>query len=116
MTSTPDLPLWAALLVSFFVVAGALIALIGSLGLLRLKSFYARVHAPTLGATLGTGSILVGSAICFSVLQSRFLVHEILIATFITLTTPVTLMLLARAALYRDRVEGKPSVPKGHDE
>jgi len=46
MTNTPDLPLWAALLVSFFVVTGALIALVGSLGLLRLKSFYARVHAP----------------------------------------------------------------------
>lgn len=116
MTNTPDLPLWAALLVSFFVLTGAAITLIGSLGLLRLCSFYARVHAPTLGATLGTGCILVGSMICFSVLQSRLLVHEILIAVFITLTTPVTLMLLARAALYRDRVEGKPSVPKGHSE
>ncbi|MFG1357362.1 monovalent cation/H(+) antiporter subunit G [Xanthobacter pseudotagetidis] len=111
MTAAPDLPAWAALLVAFLVVAGAAITLIGSAGLWRLDSFYARVHAPTLGATLGTGGILVGSIVCFSVLESRFVLHEILIAVFITVTTPITLMLLSRAALYRDRVEENPEVP-----
>jgi multicomponent K+:H+ antiporter subunit G len=38
-------------------------------------------------------------------------VHEILIAVFVTLTTPVTLMLVVRAALYRDRAEGSTDVP-----
>lgn len=112
MSQAPDLPLWAALLVSFFLIAGALITLIGSIGLWRLPDFYARLHAPSLGATLGTGSILVGSMICFSVLQSRPLVHEVLIALFVTITTPVTLMLLASASLYRDRAEGDDSAPR----
>ncbi|EHJ58348.1 monovalent cation/proton antiporter, MnhG/PhaG subunit [Novosphingobium pentaromativorans US6-1] len=40
------------------------------------------------------------------------MVHEILIGIFVTLTTPVTLMLLARAALYRDRRAGETDVPK----
>jgi multicomponent K+:H+ antiporter subunit G len=40
------------------------------------------------------------------------MVHEILIAIFVTLTTPITLMLLARAALYRDRSEGSTIVPE----
>lgn len=111
MSTAPLLPLWAAILVGALVVAGAAIALIGSIGLLRLNNFYARVHAPTLGATLGVGGILVGSMLCFSVLQSRPLVHEVLVAIFVTVTTPVTLMLLARAALHRDRVEGSPDVP-----
>ena len=31
------------------------------------------------------------------------MLHEVLIGFFVTVTTPVTLMLLARAALYRDR-------------
>src|SRR5690606_6926346 len=75
--TVPDLPLWAAILTAIFLVSGALITLIGSLGLLRLSSFYERVQAPTLGTTLGTGSILVASMICFSVLQSRPVVHEI---------------------------------------
>ncbi|MCB4769351.1 monovalent cation/H(+) antiporter subunit G [Ancylobacter sp. Lp-2] len=112
MSSAPLLPLWAAILVGALVVLGAAIALIGSIGLLRLNSFYARVHAPTLGATLGVGGILIGSMVCFSVLQSRPLIHEVLIALFVTITTPVTLMLLARAALHRDRVEGSSDVPQ----
>ncbi len=33
------------------------------------------------------------------------MLHEVLIAVFLTVTTPVTLMLLGRAALYRDRSE-----------
>lgn len=112
MTQAPDLPLWAALLTAFFLLCGAVVTLIGSLGLLRLGSFYDRVHAPTLGTTLGAGGILLASIVCFSALQSRPVVHEILIAAFVTLTTPVTLMLLARAALYRDRIEGREEVPR----
>lgn len=111
MSGPPDLPLWAALLVSFFVLLGALIALTGSIGLVRLNTFYARVHAPTLGATLGTGCTLIGSMICFTVLEGRPVIHEVLIGLFVTITTPVTLMLLARAALHRDRAEGSDEVP-----
>ena len=111
MSAASDLPAWVALLVSFCVLVGAGITLIGSLGLLRLGNFYARVHAPTLGTTLGIGSILAGSVIFFSVMETRLVIHEILIAVFVTLTTPVTLMLLVRAALYRDRTEGSTEVP-----
>lgn len=111
MMNAPDLPAWAALAVSGFVVAGALITFIGSVGLWRLDSLYARMHAPTLGATLGTGFVLIASMICFSVLDGRPVLHEVLIAVFLTITTPVTLMLLARAALHRDRVEANPEVP-----
>jgi multicomponent K+:H+ antiporter subunit G len=105
MADMGELPGWVALLTALLVLVGAGLTLTGALGLLRLKSFYERVHAPTLGATLGTGSILVASMIYFSVLQSRPVLHEILIAIFVTVTTPVTLMLLVRAALYRDRLE-----------
>ena len=112
MIQAPDLPLWAAFLVGLLVFLGAVITLTGAIGLVRLSSFYERVHAPTLGATLGTGSILVASMLCFSVLQSRLVIHEILIAVFLTITTPVTLILLARAAIYRDRTEGSKAVPR----
>ena len=111
MIQAPDLPAWAALLVALLILIGAGIALIGSIGLLRLNSFYQRMHAPTLGTTLGTGFIALASMICFSVLQSRPLVHELLIVGFVTVSTPITLMLLARAALYRDRPEGELEAP-----
>lgn len=101
MMDGANLPDWAALLVAFFVLLGAALTFVGSLGLLRLRDFYQRVHAPTLGTTLGTGCILIGSMICFSVLESRLVLHEILIGLFVTVTTPVTLMLLVRATLHR---------------
>ena len=111
MTHAADLPAWAALATSFLVLLGAGFTLVGAIGLVRLKSFYERMHAPALGATWGAGGILLGSILFFSVLQSRLVLHEVLIAVFLTVTTPVTLMLLARAALYRDRSEGSLDVP-----
>lgn len=111
MTHLESLPAWAALLTAFFVLLGASLTLIGAIGTLRFRSFFDRIHAPTLGTSWGTGAILVASMIFFSVLQSRPVLHEILIGFFVTVTTPVTLMLLARAALYRDRTEGKDDVP-----
>lgn len=102
MSFAAALPPWAALIVAALLVLGAALAFIGSLGLLRLKSFYDRVHAPTLGTTLGAGSILLGSMLFFSLLGTRFVLHEILIAVFVTATTPITLVLLVRAARFRD--------------
>ena len=102
MSDVPELPAWAALATAFSVLGGAGLTLIGCLGLLRLDNFYRRVHAPTLGTTLGAGGILIGSMICFSVLETRPVLHEILIALFVTVTTPVTLILLIRATLNRD--------------
>ena len=107
MSQFADIPLWAALLVAFFLVLGSTLTLLGAIGLLRFESFYQRVHAPTLGTTWGIGGILIASMIFFSVAESRPVLHEILIALFVTVTTPVTLMLLARAALYRDRMESE---------
>ena len=102
----PDLPFWAALPVALLLLLGAGLALVGSIGLLRLRNFYERVHAPTLGTTLGIGSVLLASILTFSVLQTRPVLHEVLITAFVVMTTPITLMLLTRAALYRDQREG----------
>jgi multicomponent K+:H+ antiporter subunit G len=111
MSQFADIPLWVALLVAFFLVLGSTVTLLGAIGLVRFESFYERVHAPTLGTTWGAGGILIASMIFFSVVQSRPVLHEILIALFVTVTTPVTLMLLARAAFYRDKTEGNAVIP-----
>lgn len=107
MTGTADLPAWAAWATAIFLLLGAGITLTGAIGLLRLRNFYERVHSPTLGTSLGTGGILAASVIYFSVLESRPVVHEILIGIFVLVTTPVTLMLLVQAARQRDRFESQ---------
>ena len=111
MSHLTDLPVWAAIIVCGLTVLGALVALIGSVGLLRFTSFYERLHAPTLATSGGVLMICTASIVCFAVLQSRWVFHEILIIVFVVVTTPVTLMLLGQAALYRDRVEEKRGVP-----
>lgn len=111
MTSNADIPLWAAIAVAFFLLLGSALALLGTYGFIRLQNFYERLHAPTLGTSWGTGAIVIASIIYFTVTGERLAVHELLIGLFITLTTPVTLMLLARAALHRDRAERNPNVP-----
>src|SRR3546814_13378854 len=72
-----------------------------------MGNFYERIHPPTLGTTWGTMCILIASMISFSTLHTRPMIHEILIAIFVTLTTPITLMLLARAARSEERRVGK---------
>lgn len=106
-----DLPLWFSILVSVCVLLGALLTMVGCLGLVRLRTFYLRIHAPTMGTSMGGGLILLASALYFSVTQGRLVLHEIAIFVFISVTTPVTLMLLARASLFRDRVEGSKDIP-----
>ena len=102
MNHLDALPPWAAIVVAVLMLTGAAFACIGSIGLLRLKNFYQRVHAPTLGTTLGTFCMLAASITCFTVAHGRPIFNEILIGVFLTLTTPITLMLLVRTARHRD--------------
>ena len=111
MNATAELPLGWALVVAVLVVAGAVFALVGAIGLARFQSFYQRVHAPTLGSSLGMLLILASSILYFSVSRGQLVLHEVLIAVFLTLTTPISLMLVVRAALARDRMAGNRDVP-----
>lgn len=106
-----DIPDWLAVVISILALLGAGLTLLGCLGLARFETFYERIHAPTLGTSFGAIGILLASALYFSVSGQRVAIHEVLILIFVSLTTPVTLMLLARAALYRDRAERNDSVP-----
>ena len=85
------------------VLLGALLAFSGSFGLVRLKTFYERVHPPTMGTTLGAWLVLAGSMLHFGVVEARPVFHEIAIGLFLLFTAPVTYMLLGRAALLRDK-------------
>ncbi len=104
-------PVWLAWAIVIPVVAGAALSCLGATGLVRLRSFYDRVHAPTLGASLGALLIVIGSIAFHYVVDGRLILRDLLLVVFITLTTPVTLILLARAAVYRDRVEGHADAP-----
>jgi multicomponent K+:H+ antiporter subunit G len=97
------LPAWAAIPAALLLIAGGLFALLGAVGMLRLPDFYARMHPPTMGTTLGAGSVLLASMLVSSALSHRAVVHEILITVFMTISAPVSAMLLMRAAVSRTK-------------
>jgi multicomponent K+:H+ antiporter subunit G len=105
------LPLWAETLTALFAVLGAAFAAIGSFGLVRLPSFFSRIHAPTLGATLGVWCVTLATIVYFSVQGFSLFLHAALIALFIALTAPVTTIFLMRAALFRERQKGSDVPP-----
>lgn len=101
-----SLPAWAVVPSAGLLVVGGLVTLIGSLGLVRLPDFFARMHGPSMGNTIGTGCVLLASMITSSALVGRPIVHELLITMFIVMSSPVTSMMLMSAALWRHRARG----------
>lgn len=112
MNGFDNLPLWISIPVALLVMLGATLTLIGALGFVRLSSFYDRLHAPTLGASWGTGAVILASSILATYLQQRVVVHELVIGLCVLVTIPVTLMLLGRTALLRDRTENPTALPE----
>lgn len=96
-----EMPFVLELIITLFLIGGALVALIGSIGLARLKDFYMRLHGPTKASTLGVGCILVASLLYFSYLKGGISVQEALITLFLFVTAPVSAHMMAKAALHR---------------
>jgi len=90
-----------AIPVALLLVIAGLLTLTGSLGLLRMKTFFTRIHAPTLGNTLGVFCVLIATVLLASTDRNRLVIHPILITLFLVITSPVTAMLLMRAAIRR---------------
>lgn len=105
------LPLWLEIIVALLVLAGAGLALLGSSGLLRLPTFFERVHAPAIIATLGCWLIMHGTVLYFSVADRSLALHALLIAVFVAITVPIMSIFLMRAALFRARQMGQGVPP-----
>jgi multicomponent K+:H+ antiporter subunit G len=82
------------------IFLGAFFTLVGSIGLIKLPDFYMRLHGPTKATTLGVGSILLASAIHFSLNAEGVSLHEILVTLFLFITAPVSAHLMAKAAIH----------------
>ncbi|MBR9989282.1 MAG: Na+/H+ antiporter subunit G [Gemmatimonadetes bacterium] len=89
------------IIVSFFLLAGAGFALIGSIGLARMPDFFTRLHGPTKATTLGVGGMLIASATHFSTGPGTSL-HEVLVTMFLFMTAPVSAHLVSKAAMHLD--------------
>ncbi|MBS7562111.1 Na+/H+ antiporter subunit G [Pseudomonas sp. RC4D1] len=106
MNSLEQLPLWVEVLVAVLLVISSVFALIGALGILCMKSYFQRMHPPALASTMGSWTVALASILYFSALKSGPVLHAWLIPILLSITVPVTTLLLARAALFRKRMAG----------
>ena len=99
------------LVVAALLVASGLVVLVAALGLWRLPDFFLRMHAPTLASTLAAWIVTFASIVHFSTRGGGLALHVWLIIIVLSITAPITTILLARAALFRRRQAGDPLPP-----
>jgi multicomponent Na+:H+ antiporter subunit G len=78
------------------LVIGACFALVASIGLIRLKDVYMRMHAASKAGTLGSGVMLLALAVHASDLA--VVTRAVAGVVFFLLTAPISAHLLAKAA------------------
>ncbi|MEP3280166.1 MAG: monovalent cation/H(+) antiporter subunit G [Stappiaceae bacterium] len=83
-------------IVGLVLIGGAVFSLIASLGLIRLKDVYMRMHAASKAGTLGSGLMLLALAIHAAELS--VVTRAVAGVVFFLLTAPVSAHLLARSA------------------
>jgi multicomponent K+:H+ antiporter subunit G len=117
---TAGVPIGVEAVVALLLVMSGVFVVISAVGFLRLHDFFVRMHPPALAYTLGTWCVTLASVIYFSTLESRLLLHAWLVAIILSITVPVTTLLLARVALFRRRAAGvadtPPSLTRGRKE
>jgi multicomponent Na+:H+ antiporter subunit G len=78
------------------LIAGATLALLASIGVVRMPDVFTRMQASTKASTLGLGCLLIGLAIRNP--EFAFVVRAASIAAFMLLTSAVGAHVIARAA------------------
>jgi len=102
---------WTEVVVASMLIASGALVLVAGLGLLLLPDFFLRLHAPALASTFGTWLVALASILHFSVREGDLSLRVWVVSILLSITAPVTVMLLARAALFRRRQAGDPLPP-----
>lgn len=110
-----EMPLWLDLLVAITLVVGALFALVGCIGLIRLPDFFLRLHAPTKATTLGVGGILLAAIVVTWWDHNTLSLRELLITALALLTAPISAHMLIKAQLHL-KPTARPKPPKSKRE
>ena len=106
-----NLPPAAEIVVALLLLASGVVVLVSALGLARLPDFFMRMHAPALVSTLAAWIVTQASIVHFSARGAGLTLHVWLVIIVLSITAPVTTMVLTRAALFRRRQAGDPLPP-----
>lgn len=85
------------IVISIFLILGALLNVLGTFGILRLPDVYGRMHAATKSSTLGVICIML-AAFIFFISEGHVVLKILLTILFIFLTAPVVGLIVSRSA------------------
>lgn len=105
------MPALAEIVVALLLVGSGGVVLVAALGLWRLPDFFLRMHAPALASTLAAWIVTAASIVHFATRGPGLALHVWLIIIVLSITAPVTTIVLARAALFRRRQAGDDLPP-----
>ena len=90
----------------------SLFILVGAFALIKLPTFFQRIHGPTKASTLGVGGILITSILYHAMVGNSFHPRELLITLLLFMTAPISAYMMARAAFSRiQRAGGDATLP-----
>ena len=105
------LPVWADVLIGVLLVISGFLSLTGALGLVRIREFFTRMHPLALASTLAVWCLGAALVLFFSLTYQTLVLRAWLVVVFMAITVPVTVVLLARATLFRRRAAGEDGLP-----
>ena len=111
MTLFTPLPSVGEAITALLLLGSGAVVLVAALGLWRLPDFFSRMHAPALASTLAAWLVTFASIAYFSTRGDGLALHVWLIIIVLSITAPVTTIVLARAALFRRRHSGDDLPP-----
>lgn len=109
--TTNALPLWIEIIVAILLLASAVLTLGASWGLVRMRTFVQRMHPPALAYVGASWCVTFASIVYFSAQNEGPQLHVWLIIILLSITVPITTVLLARAALFRGRRLNDATLP-----
>ncbi len=106
-----QVPFWVEAVVALLIATSGLFVLISAVGFVALPGFFVRMHPPALAYTFGSWTVSLAGIVYFSVSLARPVLHPWLIPILLSITVPITTVLLARVALFRRRAAGTAGTP-----
>jgi len=93
----------ADIIISVFILLGSFFILIASIGMVRFKDLYGRLHASTKATSFGILLLLVGASLYFN--DVNVYVKTLLIILFIYLTAPLAAHSISKSFKPKEKEE-----------
>jgi len=93
------------IIISAFLLAGSFFILIATIGLVRLKDLYSRLHAATKAPSFGIFLILIGVSVYFN--TPMVYIKSLFVVVFIYLTAPLSAHAIIKSFQEKDKDENE---------